>query len=127
MVDKFLVMIVMGSLGAGLVGGLIQKIIWDWLKERKGDNAVTGRCEDHENCIDRIEACERCNANLKSNHSALNATFESHAEHITKRLDEGRQDFMAVRKSISKIDTSIAAITAIITERSHGAEFQGGN
>jgi hypothetical protein len=81
-------------MGVAAVITLIGKIVWDWLKNRREPK----------------ESWEEINARL--------SVVETQVVSMNKRLDEGREDFKAIRKDITKICTNIAIISAIVKERS---------
>ena len=117
---KLIILLVGGALGLGLVGGLLQKIVWNFLITRKGDGAVEAKphCEEHPKCLERIEACEQCNSNLRRDHAALDATFKADAKNVDKRLNDGRKDFRVIREKMEEMGKNITYIRAVVDERS---------
>lgn len=84
------------------------------------------RCDKHEDCQARLKDCEQCLSKAKKDHASLAATFTAHAQHVDRRLDEGRQDFRALREDISGIRESLSSIAAIIKERTRPINHKGG-
>ncbi len=100
--------------------GLNFWIIKEFLKTRGKEPEMKNEkqhCEEHGDCIDRIRACENCNARIKKDQASLDATFRTHARHVNKRLDEGRDDFKSLRKDISKMTKAITSIATVVEER----------
>ena len=122
---KILILLASGALGVGFIGSLVQKIVWDWLKTRGGSTMVKTdtpikektRCEEHIDVVNRVKACEVCNANLKKDQASLASRFEVHLSYIEKRFDQGDARMASMDESIKSIDLSITELVTIIKER----------
>jgi hypothetical protein len=109
------------SAGAAIGG----KIIWDWVMSGRVGDAYLKRSEFLQHKSD----C--CVLKLKSEfteHRELDmgrhSDMESRMRTVEKRLDQGREDFAAIRTDISNINKSMARISAVL-EFKWGREAAG--
>lgn len=124
MTEKIILALIFGGLGLGFIGGLLQKIVWDWLKSRKNDDSeyrdgetFYRHCEGHIDFMARIEALEKDNIKRQKEYIELSTSFRNHAKQVEKILDQGQNTFKVIEKKIARMDTSIATIATIIKER----------
>ncbi len=115
----------------GIAGGvgIICKIVYDWLSNRPDDPAprarievskcadCDGKCAHHGDLDERMHAVERCTVQIKKEQAGLTASFTAHADHVDKRLDQGHENFRAMRKDIGRMSNSLTTIATIIEER----------
>ena len=117
MSEKALLLVVFGSLGVGLLGGLLQKIVWDWFKSRKDDEDYLMEENRRKDCMERLKACEIGNAQLASGQAALKARMDADITHIKERLLAGDARMQNMNRSISSIDRNLTQLVAIVGER----------
>ena len=103
-----------------LIGGICTvffKLLYDVIKPSKVEDKH--HCEDHTECTTRIAAMETCNSVIKRDHASLAATFQAHVEHVNKRLDQGQENFKALREDVGRISLSLTKIATVIEERTY--------
>lgn len=89
----------------GLLTPCVGKILWDWLKSgrlEKGEYLTIAAFEKHkENCcaISLKKEFSEC----RQNSGANQAKTETRLLTIEGRLEDGREDFRAIRKDISRM------------------------
>jgi hypothetical protein len=83
--------------------GLIGKIIWDWLQNLRGKDAISCKgCT----CLSRIENGEK-----------MRVGFEKDIEHLEKRLTANEAMWATIRDSVQKIQIDISKLVGILEER----------
>ncbi len=103
------------NVAGGAIGlPVVIYILKDWLKNRSRGNSTMVH-DDHGK---RIKIVEDDVGDIKTGYASLKSEFVMHAKQVNKKLDEGREDFKAIREDISKISENMATITAIVKERS---------
>ncbi len=102
----------------GLAGGLLQKIVWDWLNRRKG-NINGEHCKDHHDCLARMNAADVCLNHVKRDVATDSAKSEERWEYIKSRLEQGDKKMNVMSGSIQSIDKSLVRLVTVVEERMH--------
>ena len=98
------------SLLVALVVGVMGKSLWAYFTSgRVEKKAVYVRTED---CIKAHENCTTLEAYKRENDLRLSM--------VEKRLDEGREDFKAIRTDIGTININLAKMATILEEQAKG-------
>lgn len=93
--------------------GLFIRVIFTWYQDsRRSKNS--GHCEDHKDCMLRIDECERCISNMKTNQDSLKVLFEERTKNIMLEIQKGNEVNETQRKDISDIKQGLAGLTAVM-------------
>lgn len=95
---------------------LVSKIIWDWLKGR-GEMPIRNHCEDHKNCLARMNGQESCISHIKQ---TLAAQAEKN-ENTATEMERGRKEFKEIKSDITSIKLGVKAL--IVVANSRGASI----
>lgn len=96
------------------VVGLVGKIVWDFLSNRKETKMESHSCSDHSACIDRIEKCEKCINEIRLEHRSFESLLMERTANIILLIEKLEAGFTAQSIAISGINASIASLTAVI-------------
>ncbi len=126
MTSTFIEKVLLFGIAGGV--GIVCKIVFDWLATSKAEpdeHHCDGKCVHHEDLGNRVSIIERCNMQIKREQSSIAASFSAHADQVNRRLDQGNENFQALRKDIGRISTSLTTIATIVDERSKRNIDQG--
>jgi hypothetical protein len=109
---------------AGIIGcmlgviGIVCKIVWDWLKNRRPDTTKPvndlGTCGIHGEFGARISHCEDNIQGIKEGQAALTATVTERTIAIEKELQRGNTKFGEMTSNINAMNVTLAGIAAVV-------------
>jgi hypothetical protein len=96
------------------------KILWDWLWSGRTKQKSIYMTE--KNCIDIRSRCKMhvfqdTMAGERLDHGQFRERTNARLEAAEKQLDQGREDFKALRKEIMAMNTAITKLCTVIEER----------
>ena len=116
MSEKVLLLVIAVCLG--FVGGIMQKIVWSFFNQVKGkENMSSTKCSSHEECLMRLNVCEKNTNKAQRDYVELSTSFKDHARYIERRLDQGQDNFKMIKEDIKKMCNTLTVIATRIEER----------
>ncbi len=104
--------VVIAVIGVAIIG----KIAWSWLKDGRLEKGIYVKLGD---CVQTRKDC--CLPEVKRNYTGMHSDFESFKARtdnrltsVEERMEQGRNDFNALRNEIAKIQHGLTRIETIL-------------
>jgi len=84
------------------------KIVWEFIKERKNGNNNNHTCLFHNTHNSQIKKLEVCVNAMKREDAKFHATVETELKNIATQLNDGKEHFKTLSKSINHLKIAFA-------------------